>query len=303
MKNKTIYVMIIFSLFLLLANLVQASPMPWGIALNHETKECAGYWAGDEFTYYELPYGWKAYYPDYKSYNETTDLIIVETNIGNFNITKSEFPFGNWYIKFCNETNYSYISQNIGLKTNTPEKPTITGPLSGKQNISYSFTMVSTDADNDSIQYIINWGDKEITTTDFIPNGTSTVKNHFWSSAGKYIIYIKANDNKTISGETEFIILIDAYIVNNICYLLDHNSDGIYDTLYNEALNGKTRVEKRADESYLLDMNGDSKWDHSFNPATSILTSYTPQTPGFELVFVLCAIGIALFLWRKKRRV
>ena len=26
-------------------------------------------------------------------------------------------------------------------------------------------------------------------------------------------------------------------------------------------------------------------------------------TPGFELVFVLCAIGIAMFLWRKKRSV
>ena len=28
-----------------------------------------------------------------------------------------------------------------------------------------------------------------------------------------------------------------------------------------------------------------------------------PPTPGFELVFVLCAIGVAIFLWRKKRSV
>ena len=118
MKNKMIYVLLVFSLVFLSVNLVQAGPMPWGIALNHGTSECAGYWAGDEFTYYELPYGWKAYYPDYKSYNDTTDLIIIETDIGNFNITKSEFPFGDWYLKFCNETGYSYVSQNIGIKQN-----------------------------------------------------------------------------------------------------------------------------------------------------------------------------------------
>jgi len=39
------------------------APAPWGIALNHETKECAGYWGGDEYKGYPLPAGWTAYYP------------------------------------------------------------------------------------------------------------------------------------------------------------------------------------------------------------------------------------------------
>lgn len=118
MENKTIYVLLVVSLLFLSANLVQAAPLPWGIALDHETRECAGFWAGDEFTHYELPYGWKAYYPDYKSYNETTDLIAIETDIGTFNIISSEFPYGDWYFKFCNETGYTYVSQNIGIRPN-----------------------------------------------------------------------------------------------------------------------------------------------------------------------------------------
>jgi len=111
--TKIILALLIFGILFLSANLVQAVPLPWGIALNHETKECAGYWAGDEFTHHELPSGWKAYYPDYESYNETTDLITIETDIGTFNLTS--FHSGEWHYKFCNETGYTYVSQNIGM--------------------------------------------------------------------------------------------------------------------------------------------------------------------------------------------
>jgi hypothetical protein len=39
------------------------APAPFDvIAINEATKECGGYWAGDEFTPYELPSGWEAYY-------------------------------------------------------------------------------------------------------------------------------------------------------------------------------------------------------------------------------------------------
>ncbi len=48
--------------------------MPWGIALNHETQECGGFWAGDEYGGSTLPPGWTAYYPDNQG--------IIETDIG-----------------------------------------------------------------------------------------------------------------------------------------------------------------------------------------------------------------------------
>ena len=81
-----------------------AAPARWGIAINEDQEECAGYWAGDEYHGYTLPEGWKAYYPDY-DYN--TGKTILET------------PFGNCdpYIDeqyCCNELGFDYTSDNIG---------------------------------------------------------------------------------------------------------------------------------------------------------------------------------------------
>lgn len=131
MENKMIYTLLVFSLLFLSANLVSAAPAPWGIALNHETKECAGYWAGDEFTYYELPSGWKAYYPWINYENESLEALQgfiairedIEAEIGSFNITKEEF-LSMWPSRstpneeFCNTTGYTYISSNVGIKSN-----------------------------------------------------------------------------------------------------------------------------------------------------------------------------------------
>lgn len=112
-KLKIIVTLLIFSFLFFQVNLVQAAPAPWGVALNHGTKECAGFWAGDEFRYYDLPSGWGIFYPDWDSYNETTGLMTIETDIGTFNITS--ISHGNWHDKFCNETDYTYVSKNIGI--------------------------------------------------------------------------------------------------------------------------------------------------------------------------------------------
>lgn len=60
--------MVVFVLFL---DIVHAAPAPWGIAINDETKECAGHWPGDEYVAYSLRSGWKAYFPNY------ADLITI----------------------------------------------------------------------------------------------------------------------------------------------------------------------------------------------------------------------------------
>ena len=79
------------------------APAPYGIAINYETKECAGYWGGDEFVYYTLPAGWVEYYPD--------DNGLIQTEIGaceygwNYNDTVEDC---------CNELGYTYVSENIG---------------------------------------------------------------------------------------------------------------------------------------------------------------------------------------------
>jgi hypothetical protein len=93
--------------FLLSAQASQAAPAPWGLALNLETKECAGFWAGDEFTGYHLPDGWKAYYPVYDpSGNSHWGKIHTEVGDCSFQIRKEE--------ACCMELGLAFVSDNIG---------------------------------------------------------------------------------------------------------------------------------------------------------------------------------------------
>ena len=80
------------------------APAPWGIALNHQTKECAGYWAGDEYVSYRLPEGWQAYYPD------NANLISTETGSCQWDYADREKQEENC----CRELGYTFISTNIG---------------------------------------------------------------------------------------------------------------------------------------------------------------------------------------------
>jgi hypothetical protein len=86
------------SLWLLLA------PLPWGIALNHETKECAGYWGGDEYSNHPLPEGWVAYYPG--RYD------VIETEIGS--CTYSAPTRAEAAENCCQELGHRYVGENIG---------------------------------------------------------------------------------------------------------------------------------------------------------------------------------------------
>lgn len=88
-------------LFILLAIpvYVSAEPLPWGIAINSDTRQCTGFWGGDEFTEYELPSGWKDYYPTAGENN----ALIIQTQYGECNFIR-----GN-YEECCNEMGLLYI--------------------------------------------------------------------------------------------------------------------------------------------------------------------------------------------------
>ena len=85
----------------------QAAPGPHGLAINTQTKECAGYWPGDEFIGYSLPEGWKVYYPTY-SENDNSNWKKIQTEAGecSFQMQKEE--------ACCMELGYAFISRNIG---------------------------------------------------------------------------------------------------------------------------------------------------------------------------------------------
>lgn len=203
-----------------------------------------------------------------------------------------------------NSTDTDQINITISNKINNPPtKPIITCTNIGTQNTTITLTIVSTDLDNDYLQYNISWGDLQKTSSEFLSSGVTAHTSHKWSNAGIYTITAYAFDNKTKSETTSFTILIDVYFVTKIGYLLDTNSDGSYDIFHynNTGLETKTKQTK---DGYLLDYNNDGQWDHIYNLTSGSLSSYyeennTEKTAGFEIILIVFAITLIL-LWKRR---
>jgi PKD repeat protein len=105
-------------------------------------------------------------------------------------------------------TNTSETSVLISQQNRPPSSPEINGSTQGNNGIDYTFTVVSTDDDNDSIKYVLDWGDGTINESEFLPNGTIFMISHVWETAGSYTIKATADDNNTISS-SELTIVIE----------------------------------------------------------------------------------------------
>jgi hypothetical protein len=185
-----------------------------------------------------------------------------------------------------------------------PTQPEVTGETSGSKNINYTYTAVSTDPENDTIQYTFDWGDGTNTTTDFLHNATIATVNHSWAAAGKYYMWVQAMDDKNDSSlRTELTILIDAINVGDIGYLTDDNANGTYDIYYSNDGDIETIVEEIDDNEYLLDTTGDGEYNHIFgyNEETDEwkLTEYAPVVepePVDEDGVTLLYVGVILII-------
>jgi len=204
-------------------------------------------------------------------------------------------------------TDENTINVEIIKLNNPPADPVITGPTIGQKNIDYEFTVISTDSDNDTIQYFFDWNDGGISTTEFLSNGTTAKQSHSWNSPGKYVISVKAYDNETESASVKYTILIDVLPIDNgiTGYFIDDDSDGVYDSFENSVTGEKTDIEIQNDGTYLVDSDGDGQWDYTFDTESGI-TMYEKEeeTPGFELLVIFCALSIMLlliFLRRKQK--
>jgi PKD repeat protein len=184
---------------------------------------------------------------------------------------------------------------------NPPTAPTLTGgpSVSGHKGVSYDFEVMSTDADNDLIKYIITWGDGNTSTTDFFPSGVPVVQPHTWAVAGQYTISATAWDGKTESvPSTTVAVLMDAMYVGGFGYLVDTNGDGTYDVFHSNSTGTFTAVKLRSDGKYLIDTNGDSKWDIIFDPLTKQWTVYKAEAQMQTALMILGGIlGLILVLF------
>lgn len=171
---------------------------------------------------------------------------------------------------------YKKPRTNQFIQNRPPTNPIMEGPTQGNINTEYIFTVRSIDADSDSLQYFINWGDGSIQSSGLIPSNVNCITQHSWSRAGKYFITVTASDNHTTSS-SEKTIWIDALTVGDLGYLLDTNSDEIFDVFHNEATGIETMVNLKEEGIYLIDSNGDGRWDYEYYASKGMLSKILQQ--------------------------
>jgi outer membrane protein assembly factor BamB len=83
----------------------------------------------------------------------------------------------------------------ITALNNPPEKPKITGPLTGKPGVKYIYICSAADPDGDRLWYWIDWGDGSKGEWDGpYSSGASASMAHIWTVEGTYLVKVKARD-------------------------------------------------------------------------------------------------------------
>jgi len=83
-----------------------------------------------------------------------------------------------------------------------PNKPIIAGPSSGKINTEQSYTAIATDPDDNTLSYLVEWGDD--TDTGWFgpyPSGSMASTSHIWNQTGSYLIRAKVKDTQDLESE------------------------------------------------------------------------------------------------------
>jgi len=185
----------------------------------------------------------------------------------------------------------------IILKANSPPAaPTIAGVNKGVINNDYTYDFTAEDLDNDSIQYIIDWGDENTSTSDFLPNGTTFTTTHQWSQPGPYMISVKTSDNETESSTTSHKIYISIEYVSDIGYLLDENGDGVFDAFFDNDTSSTSITLESEDGIYLIDADNNGNWDYEFDVTSQALMSYETKKTNQQdnSVFSMLVIGVII---------
>ena len=94
-------------------------------------------------------------------------------------------------------------SLTVNVLTNPPpNKPTITGPTSGKAGKSYTYSAHTIDPDGDQIYYWFDWDDGTNSGWTGPYNSGQTVSvSHIWSAQGTYSIKVKAKDTSDVESD------------------------------------------------------------------------------------------------------
>jgi hypothetical protein len=166
------------------------------------------------------PYGalnWPTDFSGCESYCYIFNQYIINESqsIGDALYNSKNYCYNNYGWSSWHEYNNLYIFNlygdpsliREGISANTPpSKPEISGPTKGEVGITYNYTFISTDMDNDNLTYEIDWGDGNMDLTDTFPSGVEVNASHSWSEKDTYTIRVRANDGYTHSSWGTFIV-------------------------------------------------------------------------------------------------
>ena len=91
----------------------------------------------------------------------------------------------------------------------SPSAPTITGVIATFPSEGHDFFFASTDADGDTISYLVNWGDGTVPDTATMASGVSFKVNHAWLYLGQYSIVVTVSDGKDGTAQTIQSVKVD----------------------------------------------------------------------------------------------
>ncbi len=131
-----------------------------------------------------------SYYWDFGDGTNSTGKIIshVYTAVGVYNVT---LTVSDSHGKTDSDRTIASV-----IKEYTPlSQPVLIGPSEGFINIAYTFSMIVNDSES-LIQFIIDWGDGNISESGHVAAGSFYVINHTWTQLGGYNITITATDGQ-----------------------------------------------------------------------------------------------------------
>ncbi len=103
---------------LLLIAAISPAPLPYYLAINYATKQCAVYWGGDEYVTYDLPPNWSIFQPQVSN-----GYLSVETAAGACRVAKAGLSsvIDGFAQACCAQLGYTYVPDNIGIYRLTPD--------------------------------------------------------------------------------------------------------------------------------------------------------------------------------------
>ena len=100
-------------------------------------------------------------------------------------------------------------------------------------------------------------------------------------------------------------ITIDVKYVGNYGYLIDENSNGVFDQFHNDTAGIETTVKHQSNGKYLIDSNGDGTYDLLYDSVTDQTQQYSEQPLlqyAIIVVVILIVIALLIFYLMRKRK-